>query len=229
MNTVHSSRPRLWAAFAILSLVLMGCGSPGGVTVGNLTDATATPPDPYVVAWLLYGTPTPGFPGKLPVDAGVAYGENAPRAHPTVTPLPPMVSIELATATPVGAATAATPVEAATAAPPESPSPESPSGAALTGDPKKGQSVFAGVGTCSACHDVKAGKTLVGPTLKGIAVTAAERVPGMDATTYLREAILQPNKFVVKGFTAGLMPASFEQLLSAKQVDDLLAYLMSLK
>ncbi|HET9983094.1 MAG TPA: c-type cytochrome [Longimicrobiales bacterium] len=94
---------------------------------------------------------------------------------------------------------------------------------------------------CFACHSTAPGVNLVGPSLANAATTAAQRVKSpdyhgqaKDAEGYLRESILDPNAYVVQGptFSSGgrsLMPADFARTLEPRQVDELVAYLMTLK
>ncbi|HXI19652.1 MAG TPA: cytochrome c, partial [Gemmatimonadales bacterium] len=94
---------------------------------------------------------------------------------------------------------------------------------------------------CFACHSTAAGVNLVGPSLAGIATTAAARVgatdyhgKATDAAGYIRESILDPNAYLVPGATyssngQSLMPPGFGQSLQPGQVDALVAYLMTLK
>ena len=94
---------------------------------------------------------------------------------------------------------------------------------------------------CAACHSIAPGVNIVGPTLSGIASTAAARVKGADyhgqakdAAGYIRESIVDPNAHVLVGptFSAGgrsLMPPDFGQTLKPEQVDQIVAYLLSLK
>ncbi len=94
---------------------------------------------------------------------------------------------------------------------------------------------------CAGCHSTTEGVKLVGPTLAGLRARAEERIhapdyggSATDAASYIRESILAPNAFVVTGptYSAGgksLMPNNFGQTLTDKQVDDLVAYLMSLR
>ena len=82
---------------------------------------------------------------------------------------------------------------------------------------------------CTACHDVANGIVIVGPSLKGVGSRAGSRKPGMAAPDYLRESILKPNAFVVPGFQPGIMLQNFGQILSPQQLNDLIAYLMTLK
>jgi cytochrome c2 len=103
------------------------------------------------------------------------------------------------------------------------------SDATLSPEAARGQAIFNGIGTCPACHDVAKGAKLIGPSLKGVAGQAASRVPGLSAQAYLRESILEPDKFVVPGFKAGLMPQTFAATFNAEQLDGLIAYLMTLR
>ncbi|NPA06563.1 MAG: cytochrome c [Chloroflexi bacterium] len=97
---------------------------------------------------------------------------------------------------------------------------------------KKGEELFnqnplgANAG-CVTCHSIEPGVQLVGPSLAGIATTAAERVPGMSAEEYIRQSIVDPNAYIVEGFPEGLMPSYSD--LPPEQIDALVAYLMTLK
>jgi nitric oxide reductase subunit C len=94
---------------------------------------------------------------------------------------------------------------------------------------------------CFACHSTTPGVNLVGPSLAGIAATAAGRITGADyhgkatdAAGYIRESILEPNAHVLTGPTyssngQSLMPATFGRSLEPAQVDALVAYLTTLK
>ncbi len=91
---------------------------------------------------------------------------------------------------------------------------------------------------CAACHTLKdanaAGK--VGPDLDHIGTNAAQIVkdPGYhgkatDAASYIRESIVDPNAYVVPGFPSNVMPQNFGQTISAKDLQDLVQYLLSQK
>jgi nitric oxide reductase subunit C len=94
---------------------------------------------------------------------------------------------------------------------------------------------------CAACHSVAPGVNIVGPTLAGIPATAAVRIASpdyrgraTDATEYIRESILDPNAHVLTGptYAAGgrsLMPSDYGQTLKPEQVDQIVAYLMTLR
>ncbi len=80
---------------------------------------------------------------------------------------------------------------------------------------------------CVTCHSVEPGVQLVGPSLAGIATTAAERVSGMSAEDYIRQSIVDASAYTVEGFPEGLMPSYTD--LTPEQIDALVAYLMTLK
>lgn len=107
------------------------------------------------------------------------------------------------------------------------------------GDAKAGEKLFTSAAPpCSTCHSTKAGVKMVGPSLAGIAAKAKQIVSAKDykgqakdAKGYIRESIVNPNAYVVPGFGSGgqsLMPNTFGQTLKPQQIDDLVAYLMTL-
>ena len=97
---------------------------------------------------------------------------------------------------------------------------------------------------CTACHATRPGVTLAGPSLAGIAERAAAVVndPGYtgsaeDAAGYIRESILTPSVHLVPGanFATGgaeglsLMPADYGTRLEDERIDQLVAYLLTLR
>jgi cytochrome c2 len=94
------------------------------------------------------------------------------------------------------------------------------------GDATGGQTVFQGAGGCSACHSLD-GTVGVGPSQQGIAGRATTRQEGYSAEAYLYESITNPNAYVVEGFQPGIMPQSFKQTLSAQQLADVIAFLLT--
>ena len=115
-------------------------------------------------------------------------------------------------------------------------------GGAASNDPMAlGQLLFRSMPPgCFACHSTIAGTTLAGPSLAGIASRAGARVrqadyhgTATDAAGYIRESINTPSAYVVSGamFSAGgrsFMPDNFHVILTPKQIDQLVAYLLTL-
>lgn len=110
--------------------------------------------------------------------------------------------------------------------------------AVAQGDAAAGEALFtemqASVGfACSTCHNAASSARLIGPGLQGIGATAATRVEGQSASDYLHTAIVDPNSFIVPPDDGGpypenLMPQTYATLFSEQQINDLVAYLMTL-
>jgi nitric oxide reductase subunit C len=109
-------------------------------------------------------------------------------------------------------------------------------------DPRaRGESLFHTASpACNACHSLQPGVQLAGPSMAGMASRAAQTIqdPGYtgsatDAEGYIRESIVNPSAHVVPGamFSAGgvsFMP-DYAGILSEEQVEDLVAYLATLR
>ncbi len=84
---------------------------------------------------------------------------------------------------------------------------------------------------CAACHSTD-GTTIVGPTwrnLYGSEVVFEDGTTSIADDVYLRQFITSPDFKVVKGFPKGIMPATFGKSLTESQIDDLVAYIKSLR
>jgi mono/diheme cytochrome c family protein len=81
-----------------------------------------------------------------------------------------------------------------------------------------GAQVFANNG-CGGCHTLAAAKAggMVGPNLD-------EVLPG-QSIAMIHEDIANPNKDIAKGYPPNVMPATYEQTLSPKELEDLVKYL----
>jgi cytochrome c oxidase subunit 2 len=86
------------------------------------------------------------------------------------------------------------------------------------GDPAAGKEVFTSAG-CAGCHTfTPAGSNAtIGPNLD-------TTLQGKDAA-FVLQSIVDPNAVIAQGFQAGIMPTTFQQSLSAKQLADLVAFL----
>jgi cytochrome c2 len=83
---------------------------------------------------------------------------------------------------------------------------------------------------CSTCHFVVSGQTgfTLGPNLAGIAERAAVTVEGLSAEEYLHQSIVEPLSHVVPGYR-DLMYADYAAHMSEADVQDLIAYLLTLE
>ena len=93
----------------------------------------------------------------------------------------------------------------------------------IPGDPKAGEAVFQGKGTCIACHKAgKIGASPVGPDLSQIAK--------IQTPDYIMKKILDPKGAgTVANFPPGVMPQDFGARLTSKEYVDLVAFLLTLK
>lgn len=69
---------------------------------------------------------------------------------------------------------------------------------------KAGEQIFKEKGTCEVCHRIGQKGTRA-PDLAGVGAAAARRKPGMNATAYLVEALLDPGTHLVDGYP-NIMP-----------------------
>jgi len=68
-----------------------------------------------------------------------------------------------------------------------------------------GDEIFHGKGLCSTCHTIgQGGAALRFPDLDGVAVRAANRVPGLDQLQYFAQTLYRPNDYIVPGFNPGM-------------------------
>ena len=114
---------------------------------------------------------------------------------------------------------------------------------AVRGDATRGKSLYeqmtigpnAAPG-CVTCHSLEPGVRLVGPSHAGLATRAAETIESPNytgqadtAAGYLRESIVEPNAYIEEGFTANVMYPKYKEDLSEQDIDDLVAFILTLK
>lgn len=89
---------------------------------------------------------------------------------------------------------------------------------------------------CFYCHTLdeseplrlEALRTPLGPRLEVVSSIAGDRVPGLSAEEYLRQSILDPAAYVVEGEWSREMLGGLRYLLSEEDVNDLIAFLLSM-
>ena len=94
---------------------------------------------------------------------------------------------------------------------------------------------------CVACHSIAPGVNLAGPSLAGLAARTAELLKSgayhgkaTDLAGYIRESVTSPSAHLVPGamYSAGgasFMPPGYGKDLTPAQIEQLVAYLSSLK
>jgi len=100
------------------------------------------------------------------------------------------------------------------------------------GNAQNGQTLFTAEG-CTACHSLKPGEKIVGPSQAGAAKTAAERIKAADykgkatsADLYLKESILNPAAYLVPDYPDAMLK-DYGQKLNAQKLADLVAFLQT--
>lgn len=102
-------------------------------------------------------------------------------------------------------------------------------GSAQAGEKLFEQAAIGNQAGCSTCHSLEPDVILVGPSLAGVADRAGERVADLPAEDYLRQSIIDPDAYTVEGFSASVMPLVWSSVLEEEQINDLVAFLLTLK
>lgn len=159
--------------------------------------------------------------------------EIAPTATATLVPTEAPTGAPTATVVPATATEVPTEAPTATVEPPTA-APQQAASGEVTGDPEKGREYFNIVRpevnfACATCHHFDTEAQLIGPGLLNISTRAESRVAGESAYDYIHTSIVNPGAFVVPGFPDGLMPKTYKDVWTAEQINDIIAYLYTLK
>lgn len=82
---------------------------------------------------------------------------------------------------------------------------------------------------CITCHSLEPGVVLVGPPQHDVGARAGTRVEGLSAEEYLRQSIVEPNAYIVEGYTADVMHQTYGEELTNTQINDLVAFMLTLQ
>ncbi len=100
-------------------------------------------------------------------------------------------------------------------------------------DPSQGDQIFhkfnpiTGM-ACATCHRTDSEERLIGPGLLHVGQRAATRVNGLTAIAYIYQSIIDPSAYVVDGYP-DIMPKNWAKALTQAQIENVIAYLLSLK
>jgi mono/diheme cytochrome c family protein len=104
----------------------------------------------------------------------------------------------------------------------------------IQGDPERGRQLIATMDPagvrCGLCHTipgVPAATGTDGPSLVGIGSTAAVRRPNLTPQQYLYQTLTEPQAVVVPGYIGEMW--NYSERLTPQQLDDIIAYLLTLR
>jgi cytochrome c551/c552 len=96
------------------------------------------------------------------------------------------------------------------------------------GSAAAGEAVFSSNG-CGSCHTFKPANSTgaVGPDLDNGPAQDAKADNNMELADFIEESIKDPDAYIAKGYSKGIMPTTFDESLSSKQLNDLVAFVLS--
>jgi mono/diheme cytochrome c family protein len=99
----------------------------------------------------------------------------------------------------------------------------------VSGDAAAGKVVFTGSSGCAGCHTfTPAGSSgTIGPNLDTAPAQDAKADGNMNLAAFIRQSITDPEAYIAKGYSGGIMPATFSTSLTSKQINDLVAFIYS--
>ena len=96
------------------------------------------------------------------------------------------------------------------------------------GNAAAGMAVFNANG-CASCHTFAPANATgtIGPNLDTAPTSDAKADNNMELAAFVKESIEDPDAYIAKGYSKGVMPTTFKDSLSSKQLDDLVAFIVS--
>jgi len=96
------------------------------------------------------------------------------------------------------------------------------------GDTAAGKTVFASE-SCGGCHTFNAAGSngSIGPDLDTAIATDASAAHEDSLEDFVKESIVDPEKYIAQGYPGGVMPSDFGKKLTRTQLDDLVAFIVS--
>ena len=117
---------------------------------------------------------------------------------------------------------------ATTTAPAPTTTPATTTSSGGGGNAAAGKAVFAANG-CASCHTFKPANATgsIGPDLDTAPASDAKADNNMNLAAFIKESIDNPDAYIAKGYSKGVMPTTFVQSLSSTQLNDLVAFILS--
>jgi len=82
---------------------------------------------------------------------------------------------------------------------------------------------------CISCHSLKTDIKTTGPSLFAIGLRAGKLIEGVSAKDYLQQSIINPDAYIVSGYSPAIMFAHYQDELTATEIDSLVIFLQSLR
>ncbi|MBL4661797.1 MAG: c-type cytochrome [Alcanivoracaceae bacterium] len=82
---------------------------------------------------------------------------------------------------------------------------------------------------CISCHSLKTDIKTTGPSLFAIGLRAGKLIEGVSAKDYLQQSIINPDAFIVSGYSPAIMFAHYQDELTETEINSLVTFLQSLK
>jgi cytochrome c551/c552 len=91
-----------------------------------------------------------------------------------------------------------------------------------------GKTLFASSG-CASCHTFAPANSsgTIGPNLDTAPAQDAKADGNMDLAAFIKQSITDPKAYLAKGYSTTVMPTTFGTSLSATQLNDLVAFILS--
>ncbi len=96
------------------------------------------------------------------------------------------------------------------------------------GNAAAGKAVFTANG-CASCHTFAPANATgtIGPNLDTAPAQDAKADNNMDLAPFIKQSIQDPDAYIAKGFSKGIMPTTFGTSLSPTELNDLVAFIAS--
>jgi len=80
---------------------------------------------------------------------------------------------------------------------------------------------------CISCHSLSLETKTVGPSLFMIGKRADKMVKGLSAQQYIKQSIINPDAYIVNGYTPAVMFAHYSDELDESQIDNLVLFILN--
>jgi cytochrome c551/c552 len=96
------------------------------------------------------------------------------------------------------------------------------------GNAAAGKAVFASNG-CASCHTFQPAQATgtIGPDLDTQPASDAKADNNMALAAFIKQSIIDPNAYIAKNYSKGIMPTTFGNSIKGAKLNDLVAFILS--